>query len=121
MGGKKLSTFIDVAIAMKNFLIPFFGIKKLAFFRRLSYFADKEDKSRVIAIGDYFTQTVLRPLHLYLFRFLKKVPQDVTFNQARFLELIKDWEYFYSVDLSSATDRFPISFISSVLRGVLPS
>lgn len=31
--------------------------------RRLSYFSDKEGKTRVIGILDYWTQTCLRPLH----------------------------------------------------------
>jgi hypothetical protein len=51
---------------------------------------------------------------------LKKIDQDVTFNQNAFKEKISDWEVFYSVDLKSATDRFPIHVIKQVLKGRLP-
>jgi hypothetical protein len=52
---------------------------------------------------------------------LKKIPQDCTFEQSGFIGKVKDWDYFCSVDLSSATDRFPIALIADVLRGHLPS
>lgn len=52
--------------------------------RKLSHFPDKEDKVRVIGILDYFSQSVLRPLHLYLFKVLRKIPQDCTFEQGSF-------------------------------------
>jgi len=68
---------------------------------------------------DYFSQTALRPLHQYLFALLKVIPSDVTFNQGSFLDIVREWKpgIWYSVDLSKATDRFPIKLISLVLRG----
>jgi hypothetical protein len=51
---------------------------------------------------------------------LKKIPQDCTFDQGSFLTKVKDWKVFYSIDLTAATDRFPITLISSVLKGLLP-
>lgn len=87
----------------------------------MSYFSDKEGKTRVIGILDYLSQTVLKPLHLYLFRTLRKIPQDCSFNQGGFRDKIKDWDIFYSLDLSSATDRFPIDVISYTLESHLPS
>jgi hypothetical protein len=46
----------------------------------------------------------------------------MTFNQGAFVDRVKSWDsdLLYSVDLSAATDRFPISVISLVLRGHLP-
>lgn len=88
--------------------------------RRITSFSDKEGKTRTIAILDYWSQTVLKNLHLYLFKVLRKIPQDCTFDQHSFKEKIKGWEIFYSVDLKSATDRFPIEIISRVLKGILP-
>jgi len=88
--------------------------------RKLSYFPDKEGKMRIIGILDYFSQTSLRNLHNYLFNILKRIPQDCTFQQGSFIDKVKDWDYFYSLDLSAATDRFPISFIGDVLQGHLP-
>lgn len=91
--------------------------------RKISFFGDKELKVRVIAQLDYFSQTALRPLHSYLFRALKKIPQDRTFDQGGGFQKLLSSETkdkFYSVDLTAATDRFPIQFISWVLRGRLP-
>jgi hypothetical protein len=69
---------------------------------------------------DYFSQTVLRAFHDYLFNVLSKIPQDCTFNQGSFLEKTKGWKKFHSIDLTAATDRFPIIVISQVLQGLLP-
>jgi hypothetical protein len=89
--------------------------------RRLIYFPDVEDKVRVVAILDYFSQSVLKPLHSYLFQFLKKIPQDRTFSQWGFIETFKDYHgEIYSVDLTQATDRFPIEFIERILKAKLP-
>jgi len=118
-----LAGFISEALSNLSIFLAFLPVRLLGRvykIRKLSYFADKEGKVRVIAILDYFSQTVLRPLHLYLFKVLKKIPQDCTFDQGSFRDKVKDWDYFCSVDLSSATDRFPVSLIADVLRGHLP-
>jgi hypothetical protein len=72
-----------------------------------------------VAILDYFSQTVLRPVHFFLFGVLKRIPQDVTFDQGSFLEKVKGWDSieYFSIDLKDATDRFPIDLISTVLEG----
>lgn len=73
---------------------------------------------RVIAIGDYFSQSVLRPLHKDIFRVLRRISQDCTFDQGKRLqELASKPGPFYSLDLSNATDRFPVDLIASVLKG----
>lgn len=96
--------------------MPYLGKVK----RKLAYFPDKEDKMRVIAIGDYLSQSVLKPLHHYLFQVIKKIPQDCTFDQGAFKDRIQGWSEFYSIDLTAATDRFPISFEKMVLNGHFP-
>lgn len=60
------------------------------FVRKLSYFSDKEGKTRIIGILDYFSQTVLKKLHQYLFRILSRIPQDCTFEQSAFLKGVAD-------------------------------
>jgi hypothetical protein len=121
IGGPKLakilSTFesLDLSLLPKT-LFPSEGTT----LRRLSWFPDKESKTRVIAILDFWSQTALRPFHDYLFRVLRKIPQDCTFNQGSFLDKVKGWDKFYSIDLTAATDRFPIKVISLVLKGLLP-
>jgi predicted DsbA family dithiol-disulfide isomerase len=58
--------------------------------RKLSYFQDKEGKTRTIGVLDYFSQSVLRPLHIYLEKVLMKIPQDCMLDQNKFKELAKD-------------------------------
>jgi hypothetical protein len=75
--------------------------------RKLSIINDPEGKSRIIGILDYWSQTVLIPLHSTLFKVLRKIDGDCTFDQLSHTSL-KDGP-FYSIDLTSATDRFPVS------------
>jgi hypothetical protein len=94
--------------------------------RRVTGIQDKEGKTRMVAILDYWSQTALRPLHDRLFGILRVIPQDMTFSQGEFHERVRDWGgqgdgVFYSVDLSKATDRFPISLISFTLEGLFDS
>jgi len=91
-------------------------------FRRISSFPDKEGKQRTVGILDYYSQMTLKPLHTWLSRVLSKIPQDCTLDQTKFLkgDLLKS-KVFYSVDLSSATDRFPIEVISHLLKAQLPT
>lgn len=100
---------------------PTFFPKKGNEFRKLTYFPDREDKVRVVAIFDYFSQSVLKPFHSYLYRVLKKIPQDCTFDQGAFKEIMKDRDIYYSVDITAFTDRFPIQVIASVLKAKFPS
>jgi len=51
---------------------------------------------------------------------LKKIPQDCTFNQGQGIERLKDKNWFSSIDLSNATDRFPIDLIAQLLQSKLP-
>lgn len=84
--------------------------------------ADMEGKTRVIAILDYFSQNALRPLHLFLFAILRQIPQDVTFSQGSFVDKVQGWGSvrLLSLDLTAATDRFPIHVIARVLEGFFP-
>lgn len=90
-------------------------------YRKITHFPDKEFKVRVIAILDYWSQTVLKPLHSFLAKVLRKIEQDRTFDQGAFKDKLKGCEIYYSIDLTAATDRFPITLIAEVLKGLLPS
>lgn len=130
LGGQRMRANIDLIFKLlpviRQILPEFFFHKKVGTRGFLcsgviSDFPDRENKVRVIAIGDYFSQTVLKPLHKYLFNVLKKIPQDCTFDQSAFLKTIgQSKEPILSADLSAATDRFPISVIEMVLSGRLP-
>lgn len=86
--------------------------------RKLSFFSDKEGKTRVIGIVDYWTQSALRPLHKYLNNILKKIPSDMTFNQNNFVSnpLSVGDNCFHSIDLSAATDRMPILLQKRIVK-----
>jgi hypothetical protein len=92
-----------------------FPTKRTGIYRKICAIPDKEGKTRVIAIGDYFSQTVLKPLHTYMFSVLRRINQDCTFNQGDFINKLPKEGPFYSMDLSNATDRFPIDVISDLL------
>jgi hypothetical protein len=70
-------------------------------------------KVRVFAIPDYWTQSVLKPLHSHLYEILRLLPTDSTFNQQAGVEraqraAARGVRHFWSFDLSAATDRFPL-------------
>jgi len=119
LGGKRYEHKVRLLLGFKDYLIPMFAFKG-EIRRKISWFPDKELKTRVVAIGDFWSQTALIPLHQYLFRQLRKIPQDCTFAQSSFKDKVKDWTEFYSIDLSNATDRFPIYLITLVLMGRFP-
>lgn len=123
LGGPALCAVLDYLLLNQSELITLFGDPGLGPIRRVVAIQDAEGKSRVIAMIDYFSQTALKPLHRYLFRLLAAIPQDVTFDQGSFVDKVKDWPkgIRYSVDLSKATDRFPIDLICLVLSGHFPT
>jgi len=77
---------------------------------KLSFVRDPEAKLRIIAISDYYTQLFLKPIHDIIFDILSKVFKecDRTFTQDPFHNWEENGHSFWSLDLSSATDRFPI-------------
>jgi len=121
IGGPKLSKIIDLLLTSQDILnrLPILmGVGER--YRKLIWFPDKELKTRIIAILDYWSQTSLRQLHSYLFSVLKRIPQDMTFDQGAFLNIVANKEIYYSIDLSNATDRFPMETIVLLLKGRLP-
>lgn len=86
---------------------------------RLSFLSDKGGKTRVVALGDIFSQSLLKPVHDHLFRLLKVIPVDGTFDQdrqrRRVQEQTRSVKPLYSLDLSAATDRFPAIVIAWAL------
>jgi hypothetical protein len=117
LGGEELSNHMETLRRNLPALGTLFPISGKNEIRRLVGIPDA-GKSRTVAMLDYFSQAALKPVHTFLFGVLKKIPQDVTFDQGSFLGRVQGWgkvEYF-SVDLSKATDRFPIKLISLVLE-----
>lgn len=76
-------------------------------------------KIRVFALVDVWTQSILKPLHDSLFSFLKKIPNDATFDQdasvKRCFAKVAESKCSFGFDLSAATDRLPISLQVAIL------
>jgi hypothetical protein len=89
--------------------------KNSNFTGKLSIVKDPELKRRVIAMVDYTTQFCLRPIHSSLLKIIRNFECDRTFTQDPFHCWKDDENKFYSLDLSSATDRFPIELQNKLL------
>lgn len=88
---------------------------------KLGVVYDQAGKARVVAITNWWIQLALKPLHESIFRFLKRVPQDGTFDQPAPLDLLlktSNDSKFHSYDLSAATDRLPLSLQRQVLHSL---
>lgn len=91
----------------------------------LSQFAAKQEaagKVRIFALLDTITQSLLRPLHDFLFGILKELPNDGTFDQdaavRRSEEKLRRYGVAYSLDLSAATDRLPARLTAAILEKI---
>jgi len=85
---------------------------------KLGFKQEAAGKVRVFAMVDAWTQWVLEPLHLEIFRILKYLPMDGTFDQLAPIRKYQDWPSAYSLDLSAATDRLPISLQINLLSSL---
>lgn len=83
---------------------------------------EKGYKARVVAMPKASVQTALKPLHLHLSNLLRQLPTDCTYNQesgALFAKkALSEGKEVYSVDLSGATDNFPLHLQLGVLNGL---
>lgn len=90
---------------------------------RLVTLFEARGKVRIIAITDWWSQVLLKPLHDGCFEILKLIPQDGTFDQMQPVERLLAYvrasgAKVYSFDLSAATDRLPILFQVQVLEAL---
>jgi hypothetical protein len=77
---------------------------------RLGFSAEPAGKTRIFAIGDYWSQLSLKPIQISLYRTLQSIHTDATADQERgFQSLLKEsaGKCTYCFDLSSASDRIP--------------
>jgi len=92
---------------------------------RISFKTEAAGKVRAFAMVDYWTQCTLRPLHDLIFSILKEIPQDGTFDQIAPAKALLGvgrlaTETWWSLDLSAATDRFPL-VLQRLAMGMLVS
>lgn len=87
---------------------------------KVSQLCEGGGKTRNIAILDYFSQSALSAIHDAVMKQLKSNPCDATYNQEDgFKTLVKKAnlkKVCFSLDLSSATDRFPIALQKIVVK-----
>jgi hypothetical protein len=96
---------------------------KRLFFGKLG-FKEEPGKIRVFAMMNLITQTLMHPLHSWIFRHLRLLSNDGTFDQVRpihrLLERVGTTRFWIaSYDLSAATDRLPLALQVSLLRPLL--
>jgi len=68
---------------------------------------------------------MLKPLHDFIFKFLKNLPNDGTFDQGASVMRAKEkalrFGKSFGYDLSAATDRLPISLQIRILSDLIGS
>ena len=115
---KRLIPFVRRKVREESynpFAMPGFGRPKGL--GKLGYKVEPAGKIRVFAMVDSLTQCVMKPLHDLLFSLLRKLETDGTFDQMRPAKRLVSLGYtsFWSLDLSSATDRFPLALQQAVI------
>lgn len=122
LGGEPLKEWMNEAFwLLENLPLSPQTARKGNTLRRISVKNDKEGKSRVFAILDYWSQASLRTLHSEILKILKRIPSDCTFDQGSRLHKVSPNPFFHSIDLTNATDRFPIDLQVKVLERLIGS
>jgi len=112
----------DARILYRSWYVAFYWGKPL-WFGRLA-FLKEPGKIRVVAMVSILIQTLMAPLHKWIFARLRLLPTDGTFNQTKPVERLiasfrKDGHWVASYDLSAATDRLPLQLQVDLLRPLL--
>lgn len=105
----------------QRFGIPEFDRSKLIA-GNIGFIQEPGGKARCVANPFRIYQKVLQPLGDALFSILKDLPWDCTFDQSKAFptvqEALRKNHIIHCVDLSSATDYFPLSIQMDVLRTI---
>ena len=126
VGGPKLAAYIrhfskvvPVAETLRSILslLPVTDSEPMV--RKLAAFGDKEGKTRIVGICDYWTQAACKPLHEALARILRALETDCTFNQQKASEASAFLGPYYSYDLTSVTDRMPLFVQRRIVASII--
>jgi hypothetical protein len=114
---------------MRNGVLSWFGenwvdtkpLCKLTL-QRLQTLYEAAGKVRVIAIVDYWTNAVLKPVHDWIFSILRVLPSDATFDQEGIVRnfATRGYKEVYSYDLKNATDLIPLALYRLLFSWVFP-
>ena len=99
------------------------GVSFVPLLGRLHAIYEPAGKIRIVAIVDYWTHCVLKPIHDWLFGLLRLIPTDATFNQEGRLRafVALGQTTVWSIDLSSATDLIPLALYRILFTPILGS
>ena len=88
---------------------------------RLHDLYEPAGKIRIVAIVDYWTNAVLKPLHDWMFDLLRVIPSDATFDQEGRLKeyATKGFKDAWSIDLTAATDTIPLALYRVLMGPIL--
>jgi hypothetical protein len=94
---------------------------------KLSTKVEPGGKMRVFAIGDWFSQSVLKGFHNFIFRKLYSYTNDGTKSHSELSLKIKEWtttqfvntQGIYSVDLTAATDLLSCLFQKEIVNRIM--
>ena len=120
---------LDGAKLMLGGIIQHEGIPKLDLSKltagNIGFIQEPGGKARCVASPFRIYQRVLQPLGDALFSILKDLPWDCTFDQSKAFPVIqkalRKSHTVHCVDLSSATDYFPLDIQMDVLRAIFGS
>jgi hypothetical protein len=86
----------------------------------ISFIQEAGCKARVVAVPNTWCQFIFEPLHLYLDKLIQSLPGSAVHDQntGAWLLQASQNKQIWCFDLSSATDRFPLSLQTSLLRGM---
>jgi len=91
-------------------------------FGQFSLKEEAAGKLRIFAIVDSITQSLLSPLHDFMFDLLRKIPNDGTFDQDLSVKRSQVKSSLsgkaFSFDLSAATDRLPVDLTVKILSKI---
>lgn len=89
---------------------------------KIHFLVDKGGKTRNIVMADSITQSVLKPLHKRIFAMLRQLKTDGTFQQEHIVKYVHSAlkrndlkNNFYSIDMKSCTERFPVEIQREIL------
>jgi hypothetical protein len=88
---------------------------------RLGFSPEGGGKTRIFAIGDYWSQFTLRPIHDTLMGILRKLETDGTYDQEKAFSRIlskSKGQRTYCFDLSGASDRIPLQ-VQTIMMSAL--
>lgn len=118
----------ETPLYSSTYLYRFFGLNTRGYrfknptLQRLHNLYEAAGKVRTIAIVDYWTNFVLKPVHDWMFTLLELLPQDASFDQeGRVREFsTRDYKEVFSYDLKSATDLIPFVLYRALFGFIFP-